>query len=271
MREQDDRDLFRGTAHWYARYRPGYPADFIAEIISRFDLDGSGSLLDLGCGPGQLALPLAPHVAEVIGMDPQPDMLAEADRAAREAGIANVRWLLGSSTDLGRLRDDLPGVRGVVMGRSFHWMDPDATLESLSRIVLPGGSIVIAGDGCGVWDDDEAWQIATREVIQRWLGTERRAGTGVASIPTGPWHEQGAVARSSFVNTGDYVLTFERQWDIDRIVGFLYSTSFCSPAVLGDLLPAFERDLRQALATLNPEGRFSEQVRLGATFARLPE
>jgi SAM-dependent methyltransferase len=268
MSQSDQRDLFKGTAQWYARYRPGYPEAFIDEIVTRFGLDGSGRLLDLGCGTGQLTLPLTAHVESVIGMDPQPEMLAEGERAAREANVTNVRWVLGASTDLDRLRDELSPVRGTVMSRSFHWMDSDATLLSLSRIVTPGGSIVISGDGAGVWSDEEEWHRATRMVIQRWLGEERRAGTGIARMGMEP--PPDVIARSPFVHTGDFTLDCEREWDIDHIVGFLYSTSFCSPAVLGDLRPRFEADLRQTLASLNPEGRFREKVRYEASFAQLP-
>lgn len=47
--------LFAGKASYYARFRPGYPKVFFDEVVQRFHLDGSGRLLDLGCGTGQLA------------------------------------------------------------------------------------------------------------------------------------------------------------------------------------------------------------------------
>ena len=47
-------------------------------LSARFRLDGTGRLLDLGCGTGQLVIPLAAHVAEAVGMDPEPEMLVEA-------------------------------------------------------------------------------------------------------------------------------------------------------------------------------------------------
>ena len=59
-------------------------------------LDGSGRLLDLGCGPGTLTLPLAPHFAEVAAIDPDEGMIAEA----RKAGAANVDWRIGRAADL---------------------------------------------------------------------------------------------------------------------------------------------------------------------------
>ncbi|MGW5384901.1 class I SAM-dependent methyltransferase [Nocardia sp. NPDC003963] len=73
-------ELFAGTAWHYARYRPGYPESLFDDLIRRFRLDGTGRLLDLGCGTGQLTLPLAAHFAEAVGVDPEPEMLAEAAR-----------------------------------------------------------------------------------------------------------------------------------------------------------------------------------------------
>jgi ubiquinone/menaquinone biosynthesis C-methylase UbiE len=46
-------------------------------VVERFQLDGQGRVLDLGCGTGQLTLPLARHCEEIVGTDPEPEMLAE--------------------------------------------------------------------------------------------------------------------------------------------------------------------------------------------------
>src|SRR5438874_2268015 len=90
----------RAAGPCYVRFRPRYPAALIEALARRCGLDGSGRLLDLGCGPGFLAIALAPHVAEAVGMDPEPEMLS---LAAAEAEAAGVRLTLveGGSTDLG--------------------------------------------------------------------------------------------------------------------------------------------------------------------------
>ncbi len=54
-------ELFATTAPYYARFRSGYPPAFFDHLVDRFGLDGTQTVLDLGCGTGQIALQLAPH------------------------------------------------------------------------------------------------------------------------------------------------------------------------------------------------------------------
>jgi SAM-dependent methyltransferase len=90
MSASDPAKLFQGTADYYARYRRPYPEVVIALLVERFHLDGSARLLDLGRGTGLLALPLAPRVAEVVGLDPQPEMLAAPDGVFHETVALDV-------------------------------------------------------------------------------------------------------------------------------------------------------------------------------------
>ena len=75
------------------------------------------------------------------------------------------------------------------------------------------------------------------------------------------------LARSAFQRIKHYRLDYRRTRDVDWIVGNLYSTSFASPAVLGERRAGFERDLRSTLLALNPDGQFEEEVALEAILA----
>ena len=75
-----DPTLYRGTAPYYARGRPPYSRALPVTLAAELGLDGAGRLLDVGCGPGVLAIELAGRFAEAIGLDPDADMLAEAAR-----------------------------------------------------------------------------------------------------------------------------------------------------------------------------------------------
>src|SRR5260370_17230093 len=78
---------FGSTASFYAKFRSRYPAALLDDIARRCGLDGTGRLLDLGCGPAFIAIAMAPHFSEVVGLDPAPEML---EVAAREAAAPPV-------------------------------------------------------------------------------------------------------------------------------------------------------------------------------------
>jgi SAM-dependent methyltransferase len=77
-----DAKLYEGSAPYYACGRVPYPPELAETLRAELRLDGTGRLLDVGCGPGSLALLLAPFFAEVVGLDPDPRMIAEVDREA---------------------------------------------------------------------------------------------------------------------------------------------------------------------------------------------
>jgi ubiquinone/menaquinone biosynthesis C-methylase UbiE len=74
------------VAGFYHQYRRGYPQAVIDALMSAFALTSDDVVIDLGCGTGQLTLPIASRVRAVAGVDPEPDMLARARRAAADQG-----------------------------------------------------------------------------------------------------------------------------------------------------------------------------------------
>ena len=58
-----DPTLYAGAARYYTRGRVAYPAAVADALVTTLGLDGTGGLLDVGCGPGSLTLLLAPHFA----------------------------------------------------------------------------------------------------------------------------------------------------------------------------------------------------------------
>ncbi|MFI6732642.1 class I SAM-dependent methyltransferase [Nonomuraea sp. NPDC050451] len=232
---------------------------FFDDLIRRFGLDGSGRLLDLGCGTGQLTLPLAGHVAEAVGVDPEPDMLAEAARQALAGEVGNVTWVRGGSADL---PGGLGRFRLVTMGRSFHWMEREQVLEALGGMVEDEGGVVIANDGC-LARQITAWQHAIEEVQHRFLGPLPATAAGTPAKP-----HTVVLADSPFPHVARVVHEFERSWTAKRIIGYLYSTSLPLRRLLGDRRPAFEREIADALLAADPTGRFVEPVRLEVLMAR---
>jgi len=253
---------FAGTAQYYARYRLPYPKELIDDLIAEFRLDRRGRLLDLGCGPGILTLPLRHALQEAVGLDSEPDMIEEAGRQAEAAGATNVRWLCMPAEEISA---QLGVFRLVTCGSSFHWMDRGRVLQLSHSLLSDDGGIAVINGAPRWWDGPEPWHAELTRLVRKWLGQERRAGGEKFAHPE-ERHEQ-LLARSPFVRLKRKEYTREHVWDFDSLVGHLYSRSFAAPPLFGDNAPAFERDLREALFAISPEGRFTEKVRVEALLA----
>jgi len=261
-----DPTLFEGTAYYYARYRPGYPPEFFKHVADRYALDGTRRLLDIGCGTGQLTIPLSFYFQEAVGLDPDPHMLVEAEAAARSTGRTNLRWLCLSSWDL---PSRLGSFRLATLGASFHWMDREAVLKTVyDMLTTPGGLVVASEETHTPVPGHTDYRSIVQQLLRDYLGEHRRAGTGVYLHPD-ERHEQ-VIARSPFGPPEIWRHEYDRTWSIDEIVGYLYSTSYASKRLLGDQAAPFERELRHQLLRLEPSGAFPVQAVVTALLSFKP-
>jgi ubiquinone/menaquinone biosynthesis C-methylase UbiE len=248
---------FSSAVPYYVRYRPGYPPSLIAKLARKCALDGTGRLLDLGCGPGYLAIPLSAHFAEVVAMDPEPAMLEAARDGAARAG-ARVSFIEGSSRDLG---PHLGSFRMVTIGRALAWMERDETMARLDALIAPGGRLVVIEDRHAKVPEND-WVPVFRKVQARWGERSSRADNWEPAIKV--------VERSRFRDMRLLEVRYARSLTLDDVVGWAYSMSTSSPAVLGEKRDDFERDLRDSLLALDPSGRFRQVIAVHAIMARRP-
>ena len=135
-----DPNRFTSAIPHYINGRPPYAERLIAWLARDTELGASSRVLDLGCGPGSLTLPLSRYCGTTIGMDADPAMIAAATQAAKVAGL-DIEWRVGSSFDLDA---GLAPLSLVTIARAFHWMDREATLTRLDELIAPGGAVAAA-------------------------------------------------------------------------------------------------------------------------------
>ncbi|AXI78277.1 class I SAM-dependent methyltransferase [Peterkaempfera bronchialis] len=261
--EWDD-TLFLGSAPYYRRgrlpYAPGL-AEVLAEALA---LDGRGRLIDVGCGPGILALGLAHLFSEIVGVDPDSGMLAEAGHRAEEAGVTRkTRWV--------RLRaEELPAGLGTftvaTFGQSFHWMDRDLVAATVKDMLRPAGALVHISDLKTETRDvadlphPAVPYAAIQDLVRQYLGPVRRAGRGV--LPNGtPGGEAAVLGRAGFAGPQRYVVPGGRPLErtCGDVVAWVFSTSSSAPHLFGRRRGDFEADLGHLLRETSPSGRFSER------------
>jgi ubiquinone/menaquinone biosynthesis C-methylase UbiE len=262
---QSYKDTFQGTAWYYARYREGYPPELFELVKRKFDLKNEDRVLDLGCGTGKIAIPVSRFVQEVVAMDPEPEMISEGRGQATTRGIKNIVWINAGSADLPGLKGSTGSFKLVTMGTSFHWMDREQVLKDLFDIIADGGGLVITWNN-SIWTKEQNdWQPAVKDVIKKYLGEKRRAGSGVYQIA--PIRHEKFVAESKFKQMEMWKQHWIMSLTTDQVIGNLYSTSMANPAVLGKMKEAFETELRETLMKLKPEGVFSSESDVEAILA----
>lgn len=263
------RGLFTGAAPFYARYRPGYPAALFTTLGERFGLDGTQEVLDLGCGTGQMALRLAPLVAHVHAVDPDPQMLDAGATLATAAEVDNISWRDGDSSRLDAL--DLPELDLVTMGASFHWTDRPALLDDLDRHLAPTGAVVLASGGPPATATPPPWHDIVTQVRTAHLGPQRRAGKGTYTHPR--LTHTDVLLSSAFSDIDITTWHWELHRDIDSVIRLQFSFSYSAPGQFSDetARAAFARDLRAALVDRFGRGAvLTEQVQTELIIATRP-
>ncbi|MFD5878487.1 class I SAM-dependent methyltransferase [Streptomyces yangpuensis] len=261
-----DPHAFVSAESHYARYRPHYPAELYDLLVTRFALDGRQRALDLGSGPGTVALDLAPAVKTVIAVDPSAGMLAQGRALADERGVTNIDWKQGSSKALAEL--GLPALDLVVMAKSFHWMDRSQTLADLDRLCAPGAGVVVLSAGPPGTTPLPGWAKVVADVRAAYLGTVRRAGTGVYPEPEETF--RSTLERSPF--SAVEMVPFDQLVvrSPEELIGLQLSNSYSTPAQLGVRRSAFEDDLARALLEYDPAGLYEETIHTEALIAVRP-
>ena len=158
----------------------------IARDVERQTTRGA-EVLEVGCGPGHLALLLArDHALRVIGIDLDERMVerARANAVRGSDDPSNPRFELG---DVAALPFDDASFDLVVSTMSLHhWEDPETGLAEIGRVLVPGGRALI-------WDLQQGGLPFHRHVPDP---ASHAVGSGLRLVDERPWRWPGPFSLS---------------------------------------------------------------------------
>jgi|GEM_PF-2351101 len=246
-----DLSLFQGTAKYYSAYRNGYAEALYEEITRKAKLGKDSTVLDVGTGTGTIAMDLAPRVKIVYALDPSREMLDEAKRIAKEKSIEDVVFIEDVAENIDQ-HSELKDVDLVTFGASLHWVrDIDGMFVKVAGVLKPGGwlSIQFSGNAHVLTENPKhTWRDEVSSIIKKYLGEERRAGRGLfkdkVSKTNETFEEQLLKQSDLFINLCRIEVEHKSTWIPDRVLGFLYSTSYARRDFFGEQLDDFENDIK---------------------------
>lgn len=178
---------FAGPLPWlYDRLAAPAIASFHARVAQRVTMiTPGGQVLDVGCGPGHIAVLLAQEAPglTVTGIDLVPAMIALAQRHAAAAELSDrVRFQVADVASL-PFPDDQFDL--VVSSLSLHhWPDPARGLAEIDRVLRPGGRVLIYDLADWIFRlAHDGMRPATILVNSPFTGVAKEPGWSVGPVP----------------------------------------------------------------------------------------
>jgi SAM-dependent methyltransferase len=132
------RESFDLVAEDYNVYRSPYPQEVVDTVIALSNLHHGSRVLEIGCGTGQLSVPLAQHGIDLLALELGPHLAALARRNLKRFPNVHVE---ASSFEAWPLPSQK--FAAVVSASAFHWLDPAVRFSKSAEALHPGGFLTI--------------------------------------------------------------------------------------------------------------------------------
>jgi SAM-dependent methyltransferase len=241
----------------------GWGDPLYAHALDAADVGPDTSVLDLGCGTGELARLAVARGARVVGVDADPAAVALAAEAVPQA-----RFRVGDVHALGPV-DALGGPFAVVAAMQLltHVANPLKVLREASRVAVRGGTLVAS-----VWGDEKECDVRVfGEALAPWL-PPRRPAPGPPTL-TDPEHLRKVawLAGLAVVGVDEVVCPFDYP-DEAAVLDPLLASGIGRAATSRAGVAAVRRAVRERLAAFAvPGGGYRLQNLFRVLVARCPE
>ncbi len=127
--------VFDDQALAYDRYRPSYPSQLLDQLFSNCSLKPGSTVLEIGCGTGQLTIDLLERGLQVLAVEKGENLALIAQAKTKNYPQATIQiadfneWSSLHSFDL------------TVCAQAFHWFDTEKTLKKIHQFLKPAGSL----------------------------------------------------------------------------------------------------------------------------------
>ena len=169
-----DPRAFNDVAALYDEVRPSYSTETIDAIVSLAGLSPGARILEIGCGTGQITLPLAARGYAITALEPGDALATLAARKCRPYPKVEIVQTSFESWAPPPQKFDL-----VLAAQAFHWIEPRWGCARAAMVLRPAGSIAL------VWYLDVSqstafWQ-ATLPIYDAWFGAGAATGPTLAA------------------------------------------------------------------------------------------
>lgn len=211
----DSTTRFSNRVQDYIRYRPGYPPALLDCLRGEFGLRPEHTIADIGSGTGISAELFLQHGNPVIGIEPNDEMRAAAERLL--AGYPKFRSVAGTAEATG-----LPAasVDWLIAGQAFHWFDVSKARAEALRILRPGGRAAL------FWNN----RLEHTPFLQEYEALLRTLGTDYCAVKHQNTESDGRLEQFFAADRCER-RAFPNRQDFDRagLLGRAFSSSYVPP------------------------------------------
>jgi SAM-dependent methyltransferase len=156
------RVTFDRDAERYDRARPAYPPALFDHLAELAGIGPGCRVLEIGCGTGQVTVPLAERGCQIVAVELGANMASVAQRNLARFPLVEVIVAAFEQWPLPSEPFDV-----VVAATAFHWLDPDVRMSRTATALRSGGALAIISTD-HVAGGDEGFFVEVQTCYERW-------------------------------------------------------------------------------------------------------